>query len=86
MRNSETCGWWRLLFRPIGSVGSNPCTTLHGSKQEVGRRLVATFDSEQQLLAYVRWATLVGSGQRAAKFEQGGVLAGYTAWDMPGSR
>ena len=31
---------------------------LYGSRPGVPRRLVATFDSEEQLLAYVRWATL----------------------------
>ena len=41
------------------------------------RRLVATFSSEQQLLAYVRWATLEPTGERSGKFEQGSVLAGY---------
>ncbi len=56
---------------------------LYGSKQEVTRRLVATFDSEQQLLAYVRWATLSGSGQ-TPKFEQGSALAGYTGWEYSG--
>jgi hypothetical protein len=37
---------------------------LYGSKREIARRLVATFDSEQQLLAYVRWATLGGPGKK----------------------
>jgi hypothetical protein len=45
------------------------------------RRLVATFSSEQQLLAYVRWATLQETGERAGKFEQGSVLAGYNRWE-----
>jgi hypothetical protein len=31
---------------------------LYGSKPGSSRKLVATFGSEQQLLAYVRWATL----------------------------
>jgi hypothetical protein len=42
---------------------------------------VATFSSEQQLLAYVRWATLESTGDRAGKFEQGSVLAGYNRWE-----
>lgn len=47
-------------------------------------RLVATFGSEQQLLAYVRWATLQSTGEKAGKFEQGSVLASYHAWqDSP---
>ena len=35
---------------------------LYGLKDNAPRRLVATFGSEQQLLAYVHWATLSGSG------------------------
>jgi hypothetical protein len=54
---------------------------LYGSKRNVPRRLVATFDSEQQLLSYVRWATLEEHGERRGKFEQGSALAGYEAWD-----
>jgi hypothetical protein len=54
---------------------------LYGSKRGVERRLVATFDSEQQLLAYVRWATLEETGERAGKFEQGSALAGYQRWE-----
>jgi hypothetical protein len=54
---------------------------LYGSKPGVDRRLVATFSSEQQLLAYVRWATLESTGDRAGKFEQGSALAGYHRWE-----
>ena len=54
---------------------------LYASKKTVPRRLVATFDSEQQLLAYVRWATLEEHGERRGKFEQGSALAGYEAWE-----
>lgn len=52
---------------------------LYASKRDVPRKLVATFDGEQQLLAYVRWATL---SQQAGvhKFEQGSSLAGYQEW------
>jgi hypothetical protein len=49
---------------------------LYGSKPRVPRKLVATFDSEQQLLAYVRWATL-SEKDGVSKFEQGTPLAGY---------
>jgi len=35
---------------------------LYGTKAGTARRLVATFSSEQQLLAYVRWATLSDHG------------------------
>jgi hypothetical protein len=54
---------------------------LYGSKKDVPRRLVAIFGSEQQLLAYVRWATLQDLGNRRGKFEQGSSLAGYDAWE-----
>jgi hypothetical protein len=54
---------------------------LYGSKKGVDRRLVATFGSEQQLLAYVSWATLKSLGERRGKFEQGSALAGYDAWE-----
>ena len=54
---------------------------LYGSKKDVPRRLVATFGSEQQLLAYVSWATLEKYGSQTGKFEQGSVLAGYTGWE-----
>lgn len=55
---------------------------LYGSKNGVVRKLVATFDSEQQLLAYVRWATLMSTGQQAGKFEQGSALASYSSWEQ----
>lgn len=55
---------------------------LYGSKKGVERRLVATFGSEQQLLAYVRWATLKDLGKHNGKFEQGSALASYNAWQQ----
>lgn len=55
---------------------------LYGSKPGVSRRLVATFGSEPQLKAYVRWATLKELGDRQGKFEQGSALAGYNAWEQ----
>ena len=54
---------------------------VYGLKDNAPRRLVATFGSEQQLLAYVRWATLSGSGDKGSKFEQGSALAGYSGWE-----
>lgn len=54
---------------------------LYASKRNVPRRLVATFSSEQQLLAYVRWATLQDFGGGRGKFEQGSALASYDAWE-----
>jgi hypothetical protein len=49
---------------------------LYGIKPGAERKLVATFDSEQQLLAYVNWATLKSNPDGTAKFEQGSVLSG----------
>ena len=49
---------------------------LYGSRPGVPRRLVATFSSEVQLLAYVRWATLSEQGG-VRQFEKGSSLAGY---------
>jgi hypothetical protein len=54
---------------------------LYGSKSNAPRRLVATFSSEQQLLAYVRWATLSEQEGRC-KFEQGSSLASFTGWSQ----
>ena len=54
---------------------------LYGSKSGVPPRLVATFSSEQQLLTYVRWATLQDQGDHRGKFEQGSALVGYSAWE-----
>jgi hypothetical protein len=54
---------------------------LYGSKPNRPRQLVATFGSEQQLLAYVRWATLQELGDQRGKFEQGSALAGFDAWE-----
>jgi hypothetical protein len=54
---------------------------LYGSKTGGPKRLVATFASEQQLLAYVRWSTLEDLGDHRGKFEQGSALASYNAWE-----
>lgn len=54
---------------------------LYGTKRDGTRRLVATFDSEQQLLAYVRWATLESHGPQRGKFEQGSPLVTSESWD-----
>jgi hypothetical protein len=54
---------------------------LYAAKKNGPRKLVATFGSEQQLLAYVRWATLEDHGNRTGKFEQGSALAGYSSWE-----
>ncbi|HEV3304140.1 MAG TPA: hypothetical protein VG055_31105 [Planctomycetaceae bacterium] len=54
---------------------------LYASKAGGPRKLVATFDSEAQLLAYVGWATLKTNPDGSAKFEQGSALAGYQRWE-----
>jgi len=54
---------------------------LYGLKGDGPLRLAATFGSEQQLLAYVRWATLQDHGDHRGKFEQGSALVGYRAWE-----
>jgi hypothetical protein len=53
---------------------------LYGNKPGQPLRLVATFSSEQQLLSYVRWATLEDLGDQQGKFEQGSSLASYRGW------
>lgn len=54
---------------------------LYGSKPRVPQKLVATFDSEQQLRAYVGWATL-SEKNGEYKFEQGSSLVGYRGWSQ----
>jgi hypothetical protein len=54
---------------------------LYGSKTGAQKRLVARFASQQQLLAYVRWATLDDLGDHRGKFEQGSALASFNAWE-----
>jgi hypothetical protein len=54
---------------------------LYGSKRGGDQKLVATFDTEPQLLAYVNWATLSTRPDGTAKFEQGSALAGYQGWE-----
>ena len=53
---------------------------LYGTKRGA-RRLVATFDSEQQLLSYARRETLESHGPHHGKFEQGSALVGSESWD-----
>lgn len=54
---------------------------LYGSKRGAPRKLAATFDSEQQLLAYVNWATLSTNLAGDSKFEQGSALVGFQHWE-----
>jgi hypothetical protein len=69
------------MMRQTG-MGESTMHYLYGSKKNVPRRLVATFGSEQQLLAYVSWATLKDFGNHRGKFEQGSALASYEAWEQ----
>jgi hypothetical protein len=59
---------------------------LYGSKSGTPRKLVATFGSEQQLLAYVAWATLSTAPDGTAKFEQGSALASYHRCERSSTR
>jgi hypothetical protein len=54
---------------------------LYGLKPGVQHKLVATFDSDAQLQAYVGWATLSKGPDGASKFEQGSALASYRGWE-----
>jgi hypothetical protein len=66
----------------LGGIGPGRCAEeqhmyhLYGSKTGVPKKLVATFDSEPQLLAYVRWAIL-SERDGVYKFEKGSSLASY---------
>ena len=54
---------------------------LYAAKAGKSSKLVSTFDSEQQLRAYVSWATLSTNADGSRKFEQGSTLAGYQLWE-----
>ena len=54
---------------------------LYGLREGRERKLVATFDSEQQLLSYVRWATLEEHSDGTRKFEQQSALVGSTRFE-----
>jgi hypothetical protein len=59
---------------------------LYGLTPKDEPKLVATFDSEMQLRAYVAWATLKSNADGTFKFEQGSSLANfkkYTFADSP---
>ncbi len=58
---------------------------LYGSKRGGPFKLVATFDSQPQLLAYVRWATLQSNPDDTFKFEQGSPLASYDRYQHSAS-
>lgn len=54
---------------------------LYGCKLGEPPRLVATFDTEEQLRAYVRWATL-SERDGGFLFEKGSALAAYPRFDF----
>jgi hypothetical protein len=58
---------------------------LYAIKPNKPKRLVATFDSEQLLLSYVRWATLSTDADGVKKFEQGSPLVGATGYEYDAS-
>ena len=59
---------------------------LYGIKRHGPPRLIATFTSEQQLLAYVRWATLESHEPQHGKFEQGSLVLIMMSAHAPLSR
>lgn len=60
---------------------TSPRYCLFGTKPSGDRKLVALFGSEQQLLAYVSWATLQATPEGKRKFEQGSALVGCDRYD-----
>jgi hypothetical protein len=54
---------------------------LYGIKTAGKKKLVAMFDSEQQLRAYVNYATLKSEPDGTHKFEQKTALASYTNYE-----
>jgi hypothetical protein len=55
---------------------------VYGLKPGKAKKLAATFDSEQQMLSYVRWATLQKNADGTYKFEQGSPLVGCTGYEQ----
>jgi hypothetical protein len=55
---------------------------LYGLKPSASRRLVETFDTQAQLLAYVGWATLKVNPDGTRAFEQGRPLVGYNRFEF----
>ena len=54
---------------------------LYGLKSGRGPKLVATFDSDEQLRGYVGWATLRENIDGTRAFEQGSPLIGYDRFE-----
>ena len=61
---------------PIAQGEERTDAFLYGLRPGSPPRLVATFDSEEQLKAYLRWATL-SRRDGVSQFEKGSSLAGY---------
>ena len=55
---------------------------LYGSTENAEQKLVATFDTEEQLRSYLNWATLRTEGDGTRKFEQGSALSGFSRFDV----
>jgi hypothetical protein len=59
---------------------SKPMWCLYGIKPGQAETMVATFDSEAQLRAYVQWATLSVQQDGTRAFEQKTPLTGYKSF------
>jgi hypothetical protein len=89
MKALQTAGalsqWW--IANLYGSLPrthrakGRPMYYLYASKPGVPRKLAATFDTEEQLLAYASWATLQVNPDGTCKFEQGTPLVGFDRWE-----
>ena len=55
---------------------------VYGLKPGKPKKLAATFDSEPQMLAYIRWATLQKNPDGTFKFEQGSPLVGCAGFEQ----
>ena len=55
---------------------------LYGERSGSGKKLVATFGSEQQAQAYVRWATLAENPDQTFTFEQGSGLTAFNQYEI----
>jgi hypothetical protein len=66
-------------------IASSSMYFLYGLTLNDEPKLVATFDSEMQLRAYVAWATLKSNADGTFKSEQGSSLANFKRYAFAGS-
>lgn len=71
-----------LLYATKTTATKNTATQNRSASAPESKQLVATFDTEEQLRAYVQWATLRKHSDGTSDFEQGSALAGYSRWSM----